>query len=199
MNSFRDPVTGVLKAFGCVDFNAEGDLVREEPDGFDLEPGKWQLEGDQWVVAVPTPAALEEIKRHLLAEAATKRDILLGHLRWFYTKAAEEVADKAASVAQAAADPALGLPGIPENQAAIAAAQVALASAQSAHQAAVSKRSAIETAINSLQTVFTDPRVVAAVDGEVRTVLATIKNEIGLALAQASPATYMALLALDPL
>lgn len=129
---------------------------------------------------LPTPEQLEEIKRHLLAEALVKRDILLGHLRWFYTKAAEEVA-----AAQAALLVAVGQPAID--------------AAQEGVNAAVSKRTAIDIAINSLQTVFTDPRVVEAVDGEVKLVLATIKNEIGYALAQASPATYMALLALDPL
>ena len=132
---------------------------RNDGTGFDLIPP-----------VQPTPeeqaAIYEEIKRHLLAEALVKRDILLGHLRWFYTKAVEEVD---AAVGQAAID------------------------------AATAKRAAIDTAINSLQNVFTDPRVVAAIDGEVKPVLATIKNEIGYALAQASPATYMALLALDPL
>lgn len=113
-----------------------------------------------------TAAQAEEIKRHLLAEALVKRDILLGHLRWFYTKATEDVAA------------AVGQPAV---------------------NAAKAKRDAIQIAIDSLQNVFTDPRVVAAVDGEVKPVLATIKNEIGLALAQASPSTYYALLALDPI
>lgn len=60
-------------------------------------------------------------------------------------------------------------------------------------------RDALSTAITSLEGTFNDPRVVNAVDGEVKGVLATIKNEIGVALAQASPATYYALLGLDAL
>jgi hypothetical protein len=57
MKSFRDPVTNVLKARGSVAANAPGDLARDEPDGFALEPGKWRLVGDAWqgydVVSVP--------------------------------------------------------------------------------------------------------------------------------------------------
>ncbi len=37
-----------------------------------------------------TPLQEEEIKRKLLAEAMLRRDVLLGHLRWFYTKSVEE-------------------------------------------------------------------------------------------------------------
>jgi hypothetical protein len=47
-NSFRDPVTNVLKAWGCTESNGE-DIAREESDDFDLEPGKWMFEGGQWV------------------------------------------------------------------------------------------------------------------------------------------------------
>lgn len=60
-------------------------------------------------------------------------------------------------------------------------------------------RNALSTAITSLENSFLDPRVVNAIDGEVKQVLATIKNEIGFALVMASEDTYYALLALDAL
>ena len=60
-------------------------------------------------------------------------------------------------------------------------------------------RNALSTAITSLEGVFKDQRVIDAVDGDVKEVLDAIKNEIGVALATASPATYYALLALDAL
>lgn len=47
MKSFRDPVTDVLRSYGYADSNGD-DLAREEPDEFNLEPGKWQLVGDEW-------------------------------------------------------------------------------------------------------------------------------------------------------
>ncbi len=101
-------------------------------------------------------AALEaEIKKQLLAEAMTKRDILLGHLERLRTRAIE-------------------------SNNAIA-------------------RNALSAAIVSFENSFNDPRVVSAVDGQVKQALQTVKNEIGIALAQASPASYMALKALDPL
>lgn len=46
--SFRDPQTGVLKAWGYVESNEPGDLSRIEPDDFCLEPGKWVLVDDEW-------------------------------------------------------------------------------------------------------------------------------------------------------
>lgn len=52
MKSFRDPITNVLKASGFVATNDPGDLVRDESDTFNLEPGKWQWNGAQWV-AIP--------------------------------------------------------------------------------------------------------------------------------------------------
>lgn len=54
MKSFRDPATGVLKAFGYCDENAPGDLAREEPDDFHLEPGKWQFVDGEWVPRAPS-------------------------------------------------------------------------------------------------------------------------------------------------
>lgn len=60
-------------------------------------------------------------------------------------------------------------------------------------------RDALSTAIASLENIFNDQRVIDAIDGDVTQVLDTAKDEIGIALAQASPATYYALLALDAL
>lgn len=49
--SFRDPVTGILKAWGYVESNSPGDIAQEEPDDFNLDPGKWKWDGTQWVPA----------------------------------------------------------------------------------------------------------------------------------------------------
>ena len=54
-NSFRDPVTGVLKAHGFVQTNAPGDIAQPEADDFNLQPGLWQWNGTQWVAFVPPP------------------------------------------------------------------------------------------------------------------------------------------------
>ena len=54
-NSFRDPVTHVLKAWGFVDANEVGDLSRPEPLSFNLVPGDWRLVDDAWIAV---PAAL---------------------------------------------------------------------------------------------------------------------------------------------
>lgn len=60
-------------------------------------------------------------------------------------------------------------------------------------------RDALSTAITSLENIFNDPRVVNAIDGDVKDALDECKDEIGLALVMASPSTYYALLALDAL
>lgn len=52
-NSFRDPATDILKAWGYVESNAPGDLARADPEDFSLEPGKWRLEGDTWAPYAP--------------------------------------------------------------------------------------------------------------------------------------------------
>lgn len=156
-------------------------------------------EATQEEIAAHTVKMNVEIKRRLLADAMVNRDILLGHLRWFYAETSEPLVAAISGVSEAANNPDLNLPVSPENQGAIDAAQAALSAAQAVRAAVVTKRSAIYTAINSLQGAFNDHRVVDAVDGEVKPVLNTIKNEIGIALAQASPATYYALLGLDAL
>jgi hypothetical protein len=60
-------------------------------------------------------------------------------------------------------------------------------------------RDALSTAITSFEQIFSDPRIVNSVDGAAKVALDTVYREIGLTLAAASPATYYALLALDPL
>jgi hypothetical protein len=101
-------------------------------------------------------AALDaEVKNRLLADAMTKRDVLLQHLAWMYIKATEE----------------------PD----------------------VSKAQAISAAIASLQGIFTDSRVVGAIDGAVKAAVKIVYLEIFQALYAASPSAYNALKALDPL
>jgi hypothetical protein len=48
VRSFRDPVTGVLVAWGYTDGNRPGDVMQDEPDGFALTPGQWRWDGAQW-------------------------------------------------------------------------------------------------------------------------------------------------------
>jgi hypothetical protein len=77
MKSFRDPVTHALKASGYCDTNAPGDLARDEPDDFALEPGKWALIGGEWVPVAPSPnIAINAQIAALLAEYAGNRGSL---------------------------------------------------------------------------------------------------------------------------
>jgi hypothetical protein len=163
---------GYAVAFGPNDDNYEPGIpagctlyVEEDPD---LTPPP------------PTQYELEEIKRRLLAAAIPKRDFLLMHLRWFYTKATEERA-----AAKIALDAAVGQPAID--------------AAQAVFNAAHGKVQAIDAAITSLMAIFTDQRVIDAVDGEAKEAVQQVYLEIFQALGMASPATYYAMLALDPL
>lgn len=61
MKSFRDSTTNVLKAYGFVESNAEGDLGRTEEVDFDLEPGKWQLVDDEWVAYSPPTTVPDKV------------------------------------------------------------------------------------------------------------------------------------------
>lgn len=54
MQSFRNPVTNVLTAWGYVNSNGD-DLARAEADDFGLEPGEWQLVDGAWIAYEPTP------------------------------------------------------------------------------------------------------------------------------------------------
>lgn len=70
MKSFRDPVTNVLKAYGFASANAQGDLARDEPDDFNLTPGKWQLVGDAWqpynVTLIPQSVTMRQARLALM-------------------------------------------------------------------------------------------------------------------------------------
>lgn len=77
MKSFRDPVTNVLMAYGYCETNAPGDLARDEPDDFNLDPGKWALVGDEWIPVAPSPsAAINAQIKALLAEYTGNRGSL---------------------------------------------------------------------------------------------------------------------------
>lgn len=52
MKSFRDPITGVLKAWGYAESNGS-DIARDEPEGFNLAPGKWKFSDGKWVATSP--------------------------------------------------------------------------------------------------------------------------------------------------
>lgn len=81
MKSFRDPVTGVLRAWGYAASNGD-DTARDEPDDFNLEPGKWRLEGGEWVVVAPDPRIailrqIEEIEQATMVPRITREFMLL--------------------------------------------------------------------------------------------------------------------------
>lgn len=72
MNSFRDPITNVLKARGHVATNAPGDVARAEAEGFALEPGKWRMVNDVWQAyttapTVPASVPMAQARLQLLA------------------------------------------------------------------------------------------------------------------------------------
>jgi hypothetical protein len=50
-NAFIDANTGVLKAFGYVDANQEGDIKIPVDDDFDYEPGSYAYIDSQWAEA----------------------------------------------------------------------------------------------------------------------------------------------------
>lgn len=69
MKSFRDPVTNILRAWGYVESNGS-DVARDEPEGFNLEPGKWRLVNDQWqpyeFVQVPQSVTMRQAREALI-------------------------------------------------------------------------------------------------------------------------------------
>lgn len=75
MKSFRDPATGVLTAWGYAEANGS-DVPRDEPDDFNLEPGKWKLGNDQWI-----PVDLFEVEaRAYMATIRQTREMILNRL-----------------------------------------------------------------------------------------------------------------------
>ena len=74
-NSFRDPVTGVLKAVGFVESNEPGDIKQAEAEDFNLRPGAWKWNGSAWVAnAIPAPAVALTVEA--LAEALITKGVL---------------------------------------------------------------------------------------------------------------------------
>lgn len=58
--SFRDSTTNVLMSWGWQESNCRFDqpvcdIRQEEPWDFNLQPGKWQWNGTEWVPYPPTP------------------------------------------------------------------------------------------------------------------------------------------------
>ncbi len=47
--SFRSTASNVLTAHGFTQTNAPGELARDEPDDFNLAPGKWRLVDGEWM------------------------------------------------------------------------------------------------------------------------------------------------------
>lgn len=60
-NSFRDRMSGVLKAHGYAEANESDDVKMAVADDFDLEPGRWRWDGRAWVPVTPAPATDEEL------------------------------------------------------------------------------------------------------------------------------------------
>ena len=59
-NAFIDPITGVLKTHGPQQTNDVGDVKIEVGAPFDLAPGQWKWDGEEWlrIAASPTPLAV---------------------------------------------------------------------------------------------------------------------------------------------
>lgn len=74
-NSFRDPVTNVLKAWGYVERNHDGDIVRIESDDFDLAPGKYKLVDDEWVAV---SATIADVKANAIKQIDADVDAIYG-------------------------------------------------------------------------------------------------------------------------
>ena len=74
-NSFRDPVTNVLKGYGYCASNAPGDIVQIEADDFNLNPADgWKWNGTTWV-SQPFPPRVDQIKlmrKAILGDVAAK-------------------------------------------------------------------------------------------------------------------------------
>ena len=68
--SFRDPVTGILNAWGYMASNRPDDIVQEELDDFtpDLLAHKWQWDGLKWRDVTPTPLTLVQRAQDLYFE-----------------------------------------------------------------------------------------------------------------------------------
>lgn len=101
--SFRDPVTNVLKAHGYMSTNAVGDLMRDEPDDFNLEPGKWKWDGVAWVANSPTLAEKQAATWEKIMSERTRREnggvlvtvsaagVTPAVTKWFYTVVTERL------------------------------------------------------------------------------------------------------------
>src|ERR1700730_18074702 len=66
--SFRDPVTGVLKAWGYIAQNNPGDVAQPETESFNLAPGFAQWNGSAWVAF--TPVVVQSTLQQTFAAAA---------------------------------------------------------------------------------------------------------------------------------
>lgn len=100
MRSFRNPETGVLTAWGYAASNGS-DLARDEPDDFNLEPGKWQLAGGKWVSIQPNPNApilsqIAAIEAQTMVPRVVREALLL---------MAEDIAEREAAAMTAAGTP----------------------------------------------------------------------------------------------
>ena len=77
-NSFRDPITNVLKSWGYSNTNASGDLVQAETDDFNLNPADgWKWNGTSWV-SQPFPPRVDQIKlmrKAILGNVAAKTQL----------------------------------------------------------------------------------------------------------------------------
>lgn len=69
MKSFRDPETGILRAWGYMEANGN-ELARDEPEDFSLEPRKWRLVEGEWqpyvAVVVPQEVTMRQARLALL-------------------------------------------------------------------------------------------------------------------------------------
>ena len=74
-HSFRDPATNVLKCWGHMDLNEDGDLVRDEPESFHLRQGEWYLPDPDGDWEPYTPPAGPDIAGFLAALDAAMTNV----------------------------------------------------------------------------------------------------------------------------
>jgi hypothetical protein len=91
--TFRDPSTNILKAHGYAQANQVGDLVRDEPDDFALEPGKFRWNGTAWVAVPPAEIAATDLalQRSVATNLLSSPDGTLKLLRAAFDVARDEI------------------------------------------------------------------------------------------------------------
>jgi hypothetical protein len=96
-NSFRAPVTGVLKAHGFVETNDPGDVKMAVAEDFNLTPGQWKWDGSAWVPFTPPPLTDAEKDAQLQGHVDGNK-VLAAIVRWQATLHGKTIAEAVAEI-----------------------------------------------------------------------------------------------------